>query len=112
MFMTPSTACCKLPSPSFWIAKRCTLSRRDNASFTQTGSILLFANVQEIPFFSKSQYKICVKGKRNNREVGYGLDISDEYIFYGNEKAIQCANRTLDAVDGNEKKTQLFRYLK
>ena len=65
MFMIPSIACCKFPSPSFWIAKRCTLSRRDNASLTWTGSILLFANVQEISFYSKSQYKrVCVKGKK------------------------------------------------
>ena len=34
MFMTPSIASCKLPSPSFWIAKRCTLSRMNNASDT------------------------------------------------------------------------------
>ena len=54
MFMIPSVACC---NPSFWIAKRCTLSRRDNASLTQTGSILLFANVQETSSSSKSQYK-------------------------------------------------------
>ena len=51
MFMMPSTACCKHPPPSFWIAKRCTLSRSDNASLTWTGSILLFVNVQEISFF-------------------------------------------------------------
>ena len=30
MFMIPSVACC---NPLFWIAKRCTLSRRDNAFF-------------------------------------------------------------------------------
>ena len=56
-FMIPSIACCKLPSPSFWIAKRFTLSRRVNASLTYTGSILLFVNVQENPVCSKSQYK-------------------------------------------------------
>ena len=28
MFMIRSVACCKLPSPSFWIAKRCTLLRK------------------------------------------------------------------------------------
>ena len=57
MFVIPSIACCKLPSPSFWIAKRCTLSKRDNASLTWTGSLLLFVNVQEISFSSKSQHK-------------------------------------------------------
>ena len=57
MFMIPSIACCKLPSPSFWIAKRCTLSRMDNASLIGTGSILLFVNAQEISFSFKSQHK-------------------------------------------------------
>ena len=56
-FMIPSIACCKLPSPSFWIANRYTLSRRGNASLTWTGSILLFVNVQENPVSSKSQHK-------------------------------------------------------
>ena len=31
--------------------------------------------------------------KRINREVGYGLQIPTEYIFYGNEKAIQWAKK-------------------
>ena len=85
MFMIPSTAC-KLPSPSFWIAKRCTLSRRGNASLTRTGFILLFVNVQKITFFSPNHsIRVCVKGKRINRGVGYGLEIPAEYIFYGNE---------------------------
>ena len=39
-----------------------------------------------------------------NRGVGCGLEISVEYIFYGNEKAIQWAKRTLDGVDENVKK--------
>ena len=56
-FMIPSIACCKLPSPLFWRAKRCTLSRRGNASLTWTGSIILFVNVQENPVSSKSQHK-------------------------------------------------------
>ena len=89
MFMIPSIACCKLPSYSFWIAKRCSLERRDYASLTWTGSILLSVNVQEISFSSKSQIRVCVKRKRINREVGYGLEIPAEYIFYGNDKAIQ-----------------------
>ena len=57
IFMIPSTARCKLKSPSFRIIKRCTLSRRDNTSLTWTGSILLFVNDQEISFFSKSQHR-------------------------------------------------------
>ena len=39
-----------------------------------------------------------------NRGVGYGLEIPTKYIFYGNEIAIQWAKKTLDGVDGNEKK--------
>ena len=30
--------------------------------------------------------RVCVKGKRINCRVGYGREIPDEYIFYGNEK--------------------------
>ena len=104
MFMIPSIAYCKYPSPSFWIPKRCTLSRRNNASLTCTGFILLFFNVQEIYFSSKSQGRVCVIRKRIDRGVGHGLEIPVEYIFYCNEEAIQWAKRTLDGVDGNVKK--------
>ena len=45
-----------------------------------------------------------LKKKRINRGVGYGLETPAEYIFYGNEKAIQWAKRTLDGVNGNVKK--------
>ena len=48
--------------------------------------------------------RVFVKGKRIDRGVGCGLEIPDEYIFYGNEKANQWAKRTLDDVDGNVKK--------
>ena len=48
---------------------------------------------------------VYVKGKRINRGVGYGLEIHVEYIFYGNEKAIQWEKRKLDGVDGNAKKS-------
>ena len=48
--------------------------------------------------------RICVKGKRINLGVGYGLEIPAEYILDGNEKAIQWAKRTLDGVDGNVEK--------
>ena len=54
--------------------------------------------------------RVCVKGKRINHRVGYGPEIPAEYLFYGNEKAIQWANRTLDGVDGNVKK--ILRCLK
>ena len=45
--------------------------------------------------------RVCVKGKRINRGVGYGLEIPTEYIFYGNGKAIQWAKRTSDGVEMN-----------
>ena len=105
--MIPSIACCKIPSLSFWIAKRCTLSRRDNDSLAWTGSILLLVNVQN----PNHSIRVCVKGKRNNHGVGYGLEIPAEYTFYINEKAIQWTKRTLDGVHGNVKK-KVLRCLK
>ena len=51
------------------------------------------------------------KGKRINCGVGYGVEIPAEYIFYGNEKAVQWIKRTLDGVEGNVKK-KVLRYLK
>ena len=42
--------------------------------------------------------RVCVKGKRINRGVGYGLEIPAEYMFYGNEKAIQWEKRMLKMV--------------
>ena len=55
--------------------------------------------------------RVCVKGKRINRGVGYGLKIPVEYIFYGDGKTIQWAKRTLDGVNGNVKK-KVLRCLK
>ena len=69
MFIIPSITCCKLPFPLFWIVKRCTLSRRDNASLTWAGSILLFVNVQEISFSPKSQQKSVLKEKELIKEL-------------------------------------------
>ena len=65
---------------------------------------------KKFSFFLKPQH-VCVKGKRINRGVGYGLEIPAEYIFYENEKAIQWVNRTLDGVGGNVKK-KVLRCLK
>ena len=69
----------------FMIPWRCTLSEKGNASLTWTGSILLFVNVQEISFSSKSYHK----RNRLNLGVRYGLKNPAEYLFHGNEKAIQ-----------------------
>ena len=63
----------------------------------------MFEKFLSLPNHSVS---VCVKEKIINRKVGYGLEISAEYIyiFYGSEKAIQWTMRTLDAVNGNVKK--------
>ena len=34
-------------------------------------------------FLPNRSIRVCVKGKRINRGVGYGLEIPTEYIFYG-----------------------------
>ena len=49
--------------------------------------------------FPNHSIRTCVKGKKINGGVGYGLEIPADYIFYGNEKAIQWAKRTLDGID-------------
>ena len=67
----------------------------------------MFRNFLSLPNHS---IRVCVKGKRTNSGVGYGLEIPAEYIFYGNEKDIQWAKRTLDAVYGNVKK--IFKIFK
>ena len=48
--------------------------------------------------------RVCVKGKRINRKVGYGLETPAEYKFYGIEKTIKWSKRTLNGVNGNVKK--------
>ena len=62
---------------------------------------LMFKKFLTLPDYS---IRVCVKGKRIDCGVVYGLEIPAEYIFYGNEKVIQWAKRTLDGVDGNFKK--------
>ena len=47
--------------------------------------LLMFKKFLSLPNHSIG---VCVKGKRINRAVGYGLEIPAEYIFYGNEKTI------------------------
>ena len=47
---------------------------------------------------------VCVKGKRINRKVGYGLETPAEYKFCGIEKTIKWSKRTLNGVNGNVKK--------
>ena len=45
----------------------------------------MFKKFLTLPNYS---IRVCVKGKRIDRGVGYGLEIPAEYIFYGNEKVI------------------------
>ena len=85
MFMIPSIACCKLSSPSFWIAKRCTLSRRDDAVKKRFCYPLMFKKFLSLP---NHNIRVCIKGKIINSGGGSGLEMPAEYIFYGNEKAI------------------------
>ena len=63
----------------------------------------MFKKFLSLPSYS---IRVCVKGKRINHGAGYVLEIPAEYIFYGNEKAIQRKKRTLDGVDGNVKEIQ------
>ena len=62
-------------------------------------------------FLPNHSVRVCVKGKRINRGVGDRLEIPAEYIFYGNQEAIQWAKRTIDGVDGNVNK-KVLRCLK
>ena len=74
------------------------LIRHGQVSFCYS---LMFKKFLSLPNHST---RVCIKGKRIIRGVGYGLEILAEYIFYGNEKAIHWAKRTLDGIDGNVKK--------
>ena len=63
---------------------------------------LMFKKFHSLPNHS---IRVCVKGERINRGVGYGQEISAEYVFYDNEKGIQWAKRTLfNGVNENVKK--------
>ena len=87
MFMIASIAYCKLPYLSFWIAKRVLCQE---GMFLWHGQVPFCYSLMSKKFLSLSNHsiRVCVKGKWINREVGYGLEIPDEYIFYGNDKAI------------------------
>ena len=43
--------------------------------------------------------RVLVTGNRMNRGAGYGLEIPVEYVFNGNEKALQWAKKNLDNID-------------
>ena len=107
MFMIPSIECCKLPSLSFWIAKRCTLSRKDNGSLAWQTPFCYSLMFKKFLFLPNHSINVCVKGKIINRGVEYGSENRAEYkyIFYDNKKAIQWAKKTLDGFYGNVKKS-------
>ena len=58
--------------------------------------LVMFKKFLSLPGHS---IRVCVNGERINRGAGCELEISAEYIFYGNEIAIQWAKRTLHGVD-------------
>ena len=89
------------------LAEKCTLTRRNNASLTWTCSILLFVMFKKFPSLPNHSIGVCIKGKSISRGVAYGLEIPAEYIFYGNEKAIQWAKKTSGGIDGNVKEKVL-----
>ena len=45
-----------------------------------------------------------VTEKKINRGAGYGLEIFIEYVFDGNEKALQWSKKNLDNIDANVNK--------
>ena len=47
---------------------------------------------------------MLVTRKRSNRGAGYGLEIPVEYVFNGNENALQWAKKNLDNIDANVNK--------
>ena len=67
---------------------------------------------KKFPSLPNHSIGVCIKGKSISRGVAYGLEIPAEYIFYGNEKAIQWTNRTLDGINGNveEKSFKMFKF--
>ena len=71
--------------------------------------------VGHVPFLYSSTFKkflslpnhtirVLVTGKRINLGAGYGLEIPVEYVFNGNEKALQWAKKNLDNIDANVNK--------
>ena len=55
-------------------------------------------------FLPNHTIKVLVTGKRINHGAGYGLEIPVEYVFNGNEKALQWAKKNLDKIDANVNK--------
>ena len=68
--------------------------------------------VGHVPFLHSSTFKkflslpnhttrVLVTGKRINRGAGHGLAITIEYVFNGNEKALQWSGKNVDNIDAN-----------
>ena len=67
--------------------------------------------VGHVPVLHSSMFKkfiytirVLVTGKRINRGAGYGLEIPVEYVFNGNEKALQWTTKNLDNIGANASK--------
>ena len=71
--------------------------------------------VGHVPFLYSSTFKkflslpnhtirVLLIGKRINRGAGYSLETPVEYVFNGNEKALQWAKKNLDNIDANVNK--------
>ena len=50
---------------------------------------LYFSTFKKFLSLPKHKIKVLVTGKRINRCAGYGLETPNEYLFNGNEKALQ-----------------------
>ena len=68
--------------------------------------------VAHVPFLYSSTFekflslpnhtiRVLVTGKRINHRAGYGLEIPVQYVFNGDEKALQWAKKNLDSIDEN-----------
>ena len=73
---------------------------------------LYFSTFKKFLSLPKHKIKVLVTGKRINRAAGYGLETPNEYLFNGNEKALQWAKENLDNIDANVNKKvgRCFKY--
>ena len=62
---------------------------------------LLFKKFLSLP---NHTIRVLVTGNRMNRGAGYDLEIPVEYVFNGNEKALQWAKKNLGNIDEPVKK--------
>ena len=63
---------------------------------------LYFSTLKKFLSLPNRTIRVLVTGKRINLGAGYGLEIPVEYVFNGNEKALQWANKNLDNIDAKK----------